>query len=336
MSFISWLRNPTRADLVQRPRVPAVSRQRPTFRPRLEAFEDRWMPSTLSVTNNLGFGAGSLRAEIAAAQNGDTIVFDKSLQAKTISVASNVPGNGFRTEIEINKSLNIQWLGAKHLAISGDLRRVFRVDQGVQVTISGLTIENGGGVTGAYDPVPDDYEGGGIINYGTLTLTACTLSGNTAYGYPGLGGAIYNAGTLTLSACTVTGNSAQISGGGIYNAGTLTLSACTVTGNSTHSLGGGIFNSGTLTISGTTVSGNSAYYGGGLYNAGTLTLSGSTVEDNSAHYQGGGIYNASSGILRVLNNSTVTRNTATIAGADLFNLGIWSADSTSMIGKIGP
>src|SRR5262249_952225 len=46
------------------------------FRPRLEALEDRWLPSTLTVLNNLDSGPGSLRADIAAAQSGDTIVFD--------------------------------------------------------------------------------------------------------------------------------------------------------------------------------------------------------------------------------------------------------------------
>jgi hypothetical protein len=328
--------------------MPAASRQPPTFRPRLEALEDRWMPSILTVTNILGFGAGSLRAEIAAAQNGDTIVFDKSLQSQTISVESNAPwsgagvawnGGGGITEIEINKSVNIQGLGAKHLAISGDLgSRVFRMDQGVQVSISGLTIENGGGTTGAFNPsVPDDYEGGGIINYGTLTLTGCTLSNNTANGYlTALGGAIYNAGTLTLSSCTLTGNSSHISGGAIYNAGTLTVTGCTLSNNFANHDGGCIENWGTMTVSSCTLSDNSTLYqGGGIYNAGTLTLSGSTVDNNNAQ-QGGGIYNASSGILRVLNNSMVMRNTATVAGADLFNLGIWSADSSSTIGKIGP
>ncbi|HBI44475.1 MAG TPA: hypothetical protein DDY78_16730, partial [Planctomycetales bacterium] len=58
---------------------PASPRKRPTFRPTLEALEERWVLSTLTVLNNLDSGRGSLRADIAAAHNGDTIVFASTL-----------------------------------------------------------------------------------------------------------------------------------------------------------------------------------------------------------------------------------------------------------------
>ena len=315
MWFSSLMRNPKRSGLGHGRRMPAASRQRSTFRPQLEALEGRDVPSTLTVTSNLGFGPGSLRTEIYSAQNGDTIVFDNSLKSKTI-VTNDFLG-GTPSEIEINKSINIQGLGANHLAISGGyFSRVFRVDgidlliQPVHVTISGLTIENGWGRQAGLDPATDDGEGGGIINYGTLTLTGCTLSGNSVTIFPGLGGAIYNAGTLTLSGCTVTGNSA-LQGGGIFNASTLTLTGSTVTRNSA-------------------VYGYSAVIGGGIYNAGTLTLSGSTVSQNSG--TGAGIYNDYSGVLTIL-SSTVKNNHGTF---DLYNLGTWSADSNSTIGTVGP
>src|SRR5215813_5327538 len=85
MSFFSWLRNPmgNRARRA-RPRAPA-----PRFRPRLEALEDRCVPSTLTVTNLYDNGPGSLRYEIAQATSKDnTIVFDKKLDGGTITLLS--------------------------------------------------------------------------------------------------------------------------------------------------------------------------------------------------------------------------------------------------------
>ena len=46
------------------------------FHPRSELLEGRALPSTLTVTSNLGFGPGTLRAEISIARSGDTIVFE--------------------------------------------------------------------------------------------------------------------------------------------------------------------------------------------------------------------------------------------------------------------
>src|SRR5262245_44461126 len=168
MSFFFWLRNrastPTLPGRVQR-RSTA-----PHFRPQLEALDERWLPSTLTVTNNLGFGAGSLRNKIGAAQSGDTIVFAPSLSGQTIDVASNAPSSNGIYDLDIDKSLDIEGPGAANLAITGGGgSRVFRVAAGVQVTLSGLKIEGGNGRTGAFDAFPDDGLGGGILNYGTLT-----------------------------------------------------------------------------------------------------------------------------------------------------------------------
>ena len=76
MWFSSWLRSQKRH---------AAARRRPAFRPTLEALEGRWVPSTLTVLNNLDSGAGSLRADVAAAHSGDQIVFAKSVHAITLT-----------------------------------------------------------------------------------------------------------------------------------------------------------------------------------------------------------------------------------------------------------
>jgi len=255
MLFSSWLRKKA-----QKPTPPT------RFRPRLEALDDRLVPSTLTVTNNLdtGFtGDGSLRGEIAAAQSGDTIVFAGGVSGTIVLNSDGNAAGGF--ELYLDKNLDIEGPGCKKLSISGAGSRVFDVAAGAHVTLSGLTIEKGSGTAGGFDPSVDDGEGGGILNFGTLTVNDCIVKNNhVAAGMP----------ELAL-------------GGGIYNAGTLTLSHTTVTGN----------------------------FGAGY---------------------GGGIYNDATGILAVSNHSSVTKNTVTISGADLYNLGTWSIDSTSKVGKVGP
>jgi hypothetical protein len=170
---------------------------RTTFRPRLEALEDRALPNTLTVYNNQDNSAHarSLRAEIAAAHDGDTIVFDSSLSGQTITLASG--------ELLITHSLTITGPGAGNLTVSGhQASRVFEVATATTVTLSGLAISNGS-VTG-------NSNGGGILNNGTLPVSNSTLSGNS-----GTGGGIANGSTLTVVGSTLSGNSAVKIGGGI-------------------------------------------------------------------------------------------------------------------------
>jgi hypothetical protein len=284
----------------------------------LEVLEGRVLPSILTVTNNADSGAGSMRAAIAAAVSGDTINFDASLVGQTITLTSG--------ELDITQSINILGLGANNLTISGGgMNEVFAIGRlgsnASSVSLSGLTIADG-------------YElliGGGIINFGgTLTVSNCTLSGNSA----NAGGGIANepAGTLTVSNCTLSGNSATSRtgsgqgngiGGGILNYGTLIASYCTLSGNSATGEGadgGGITNDGgNSTVSNCTLSSNSTTGdGGGIFNlGGILSLSNCTVSGNSA-FDGGGISNEPLTSTQVsslsLSNSTVASNTAGVGG----------------------
>ena len=84
--------------------------------------------------------------------------------------------------------------------------RVFQVSSDSHVEFQGLMIT--GGVTAD--------NGGGIINFGELTVTSSTLSGNLA----GIGGVrISNGGTLRLDSSTLGGNAAAGHGGAIINFG---------------------------------------------------------------------------------------------------------------------
>src|SRR5207237_3364446 len=78
MLLSSWPQNSKPSAPVRR-RTQTSPRQRAGFRPQLETLEERWLFSTLTVTSMQDSGAGSLRAQIAAAQSGDTIVFAATL-----------------------------------------------------------------------------------------------------------------------------------------------------------------------------------------------------------------------------------------------------------------
>jgi hypothetical protein len=227
MSFFSWLQNRICGFAGHQRAALGSPRRQTTFQPQLEVLEGRDVPSTLTVTTLSDNGGGAtLRNESAIAQNGDRIVFANGLTG-TIQLNQG--------ELSINKNLDIEGPGAKNLAIQAVGSRVFEVAAGAQVTLSGLTIEGGDGRYGGFDPQVNDGLGGGILNWGTLTVNGCVVTGNfSQIGSPSfdLGGGIYNAGTLTVSGTTVTRNYAA-EGAGIYNAstGTLTVLNSSVTRN---------------------------------------------------------------------------------------------------------
>jgi hypothetical protein len=316
----------------------------PRLRPQLEVLEDRCVPSTLTVTNNLDNGSvGSLRYEIGKAHQGDTIVFAPSLDGQTITLGG--------SELDITKSLTIQGPGPGLLRIDGfglgELfygSRVFQVEKKTNVTLSGLTIWDGAGIASQGFVDPNDGKGGGILNFGTLTISGCSVTGNFAvllYGNE-YGGGIYNAGTLTVAGSTVSGNSAAPYpdmgagygyGGGIYNAGTLTVMGSTVPYNSASTEGGGIYNAGTATLSNSTLSGNFAgVFGGGIYNASRLTVSGSAVSNNYAQFGGGGIYNAGT---MTVSGCTVSSNSIDQLdrGAGIYNAGTLTVSNSAFSGN---
>ena len=130
--------------------------------------------------------------------------------------------------------------------------------------------------------------GRGIRSSGTLTMSAVTVSDNTAAVD---GGGINNEGELTMTDGTVSRNSSSRVGGGIDNGNKMDLTNSAVSDNSAGAYGGGVFNPGLLTMTNVTVGSNSASIGGGVFTFGTLTLTDSTGSGNTAGKRGGGIYN---------------------------------------------
>ena len=276
---------------------------------------------TITVTNTNDNGTGSLRQALADAHDGDTIDFGVT---GTITLTTG--------GLPVNKSISINGPGSDHLTVDGNhASGVFQVqlDGGGATTIAGLTITNG-----------NANRGGGISNVSSmLTVSNCTISGNSAPDVFGVGGGISNDvafsnATLEILNCTISGNSAGDNGGGIYNYGgsntaTLKVLNSTISGNSAHFYGGGIFNisayggSAPADVLNCTLSGNSAgRFGGGIYNnsavdgSSPLEILHSTFSDNSA-FQGpsGGIANFSATLQlgsTILNASSISNSSGTI------------------------
>ncbi len=233
--------------------------------------------TTYTVTNTNSSGTGSLAAAVAS------VDADTGTSGDTIDFASGVTGTITPgSTLALSHNVTITGPGANLLTVSGGgTVTVFIINSGVTASLSGLTIANGNSGNGV---------GGGIYNYGTLTVSNSTIFDNTASG--GDGGGIFNGGTLTVSNSTFSGNTASDGngyGGGIFNGGTLTVSNSTFSGNTANGQGGGlgdgggIFNQGTLTVSNSTFSGNTASYGGGITNSGgaVTTLTNSIVAGNT-------------------------------------------------------
>ncbi len=144
--------------------------------------------------------AVSLREAIGRASAGDVIRFDASLTGRTVKLGG--------AQLKIDKPVTIDASEIGGITIDAEGRsRIFHIKGGTPdapVTLIGLKITNG-------------YEtnGGGIYFTGSLTLTDCSVTGNTA---PGKGGGVYNSfGILSLANTFVARNYAGVCGN-VYDA----------------------------------------------------------------------------------------------------------------------
>ncbi len=232
------------------------------LRPTVLALEQRTLLSAIVVNNPTDtpvVGQIDLRQAIALANtNGgvETITFDETVFNTPQTI--NLTGG----QLELSDPTGTETITgpSKGVTVSGGGNsRVLQVDGLATASISGMAI-TGGKVAGFGD-------GGGLLNYGTATLTNCTVNGNSAGVSTANGGGVANSGTLVLANCTVSDNSASFIGGGMFNAaGTLTLTDCTVSGNSAYE-GGALtgYSLSGATLTNCTISSNTAFsYGGGL------------------------------------------------------------------------
>ncbi|MGQ0622433.1 MAG: choice-of-anchor Q domain-containing protein [Panacagrimonas sp.] len=187
---------------------------------------------------------------------------------------------------------------------------------------SEITIE-GGGATLKRRRGAERFRILKVTATGTLTLKDTIVTGGHAPdgSFPAsTGGGIYvNGGVLTLTGCTVSGNTAS-DGGGLINirGGTSTVLRSTISGNRS-SFGGGVYNGSnvfngprtTLAVIDSTISGNDGgRFGGGLWNNGSARLIRSRMVDNRAD-AGAGVFTQSDNASLSLRRSVVSANRGT-------------------------
>ena len=159
--------------------------------------------------------------------------------------------------------------------------------------------------------------GGGILNFGTLSITNSIFFGNLA---GAAGGAIANSGTLTIITNSTFSDNSAAAGAAIYNVGPLTVDNSTFSGNHVGGVGGAIWNvSGSpLTITNSAFSGNSAgVNGGGISNGGDIIIINSTFSGNSAG-EGGAIANGGHTVR--IKNTIIANNAASQGGNNCANI----------------
>lgn len=245
-----------------------------------------------------------LREAVEGANAGDIITIKGEIKA-----TNDTDNYG---EITINKNLTIRGKSGKNTDIlnadtdgTGKTHRIFNVQIGKTLTLSGLTLKNA--------KAPSGGNGGGIFvaSGGKVELSSCTIEGCKANG--GSGGAIGSqGGSVIITGCTLTGNSATdggavyVTSGGVFTMHSGTISVNMVQSTAPKARGGGVFVSvgATFTMEGGTISGNTAItqggtgtkaMGGGVCVSGDGGVSKFIMEGNSPKITGNEVKTAGSG-----------------------------------------
>ncbi len=194
-------------------------------------------PSPASATTlNVPAQYAHIQDAINAAVNGDTVLIADGTYTGPGNVDLDFGGRNITVKSQHGAAATvIDCQGS-----AADNHRGFYLHSGeTKAVLNGLTVQNG------YESQSD---GGGILTEGVgVTIQNCIVKGNTLTANYGFGGGIYSIngnGPITVTHCTLSGNTAAY-GGGIYsfsaNAdGPITLTNCLVTGNvATVAAGGG-------------------------------------------------------------------------------------------------
>lgn len=257
---------------------------------------------------NLTAGPG-VYTECGAANFGgaDTIVLNKDVMLMWPYPSGTIISGGIAGTPDITSQITIQANGTNDTIarpVSGAPFRLFYVAAGGNLTLSGLTLQDGSIIA----DVGSTAQGGSILSQGALTLTNVRIltasaeggagsdgadgaspgaggTGGTAYG-----GAIYASGTsLTITNSQISDAAAIAGDGGIGGSGVGggTVGGAGGTGGAAY--GGAIYSTATtVSITNTTISGGTA--SGGLGGAGNTSDQNGGNGGTGGAASGGGVY----------------------------------------------
>ena len=269
-----------------------------------------------TATDNCTATSCSLRGAITAAHNraGDDVIgFAPGVSGK-IDLNSALP--------PLDNNLKIIGPGASLLTVEpkGFNFRIFMINPGVNVTLSGLTLAN------AF--ATDGLGGKAVYNKGTLTVIDCAIAGGVSSGN---GTGIRNDGVLTVTGTTFSNNGGAQKGGALWNFGKADLSKCFFSNNDAAK-GAAIYNeaSGLVTVSFGTFGNNSSDSGAGIYNQDGIVKLDHTLFDGNFAQQAAGVFNTSRGQVAVDNCvfskslGTKFNSAASDQGAAIYNDGFFN------------
>lgn len=252
------------------------------------------------VTTTADSGAGSLRAAISSAVNGEVITFALGLNGSTITLSG-----GSLTISGVTLTIDATSLSSG-ISISGNNNsRVFTIISNSNVTLRSLTLTQGNEVTGS---------GGALyLQGGNLVMTDCSVISSYAAGSGG-GAVIVDAIQAIFDRCSFIGNHGNDYGGGIFFIGS----------------------SSSATVSNSIISGNRSLNGGGILNFDmSPRIVNCTIQGNS----GSGIRNEYASV-PILRNTIVWGNRTGIGDVysqQIFNNGSSaSADTNFCLIEGGP
>jgi hypothetical protein len=198
---------------------------------------------TITVTSTADSGPGTIRAALAAANDGDTIVVPPGTYAVTSA------------DLDVDKGVILHGTNARTTILRSDGdNRVLEATSSNQVTVEGVTITNG-----------KASPGGGIRSTSPLILTEVAINGNGTGG--GDGGGLWTSGQVTIDRTLIAHNAATNGGGIEFASGSdgSSIETTTIASNSATADGGGFHVAasplGFFTVLHATIAGNAALRG---------------------------------------------------------------------------